>query len=163
MVPISGSCGRTFFNRCQFVAAVQHERAPRAALASAQCPSMVTSRRHGYGFPSHGAFLGPTGPLLDMPAYHLIYPQPTFPFHFGVKPHGLGLPGGLGLGIFNCSNPLGSPPAVRSPVSRAKLIFLIILQLLLLSKPLKHVFYPIPTGSASNPELFPTIPQKQRL
>lgn len=95
--------------------AVQHERAPRAAISASQCPTIANTRRHGYGFSTHGTFLGPTGPLIDMPAYHLIYPQPTFPFHFGMKPHGLGLPNGLGLGIFNCSSPLTSP-TVRAPV-----------------------------------------------
>lgn len=91
-----------------FFSAVQHERAPRASLAASQCPSLTNARRHGFGFSSHAGFFGPAASVIDFPAYQLIYPQPTFPFQFGIKPHSLGLPHGLGLRIFNCPGPNGS-------------------------------------------------------
>ncbi|KAL0277373.1 UNVERIFIED_CONTAM: hypothetical protein PYX00_004689 [Menopon gallinae] len=105
-------CQACRFKKCLAVNmkrdAVQHERAPRASLAASQCPSLTNARRHGFGFSSHAGFFGPAASVIDFPAYQLIYPQPTFPFQFGIKPHSLGLPHGLGLRIFNCPGPNGS-------------------------------------------------------
>ncbi|KAK6617432.1 hypothetical protein RUM43_014441 [Polyplax serrata] len=103
-------CQACRFKKCLAVNmkrdAVQHERAPRASLTT-HCPAVGINRRHPYGYQGvHSGFLSAGAPVIDLPAYHFVYPQPTLPFHFGIKHHTSGLPNSLGLGIFNCPTPI---------------------------------------------------------
>jgi len=74
-----------------FFLAVQHERAPRTQLPSSTCPV----RRTPYPFGQPSGVTGHASAIADLAGYHLVYPQPTLPFHFGLKPPTMAFPLGL--------------------------------------------------------------------